>query len=206
MLWEGKALRDIREDDVRALVESGLAEHLQLEYKSTLYENNDPGRREFLLDVCMFANALGGIILVGIPEQRDDQGRPTGIPDAAATIGVEVPNPEAILGAYDARVMEAVEERLSLESASIEVGNGRRVLAIRIPNSAKKPHSVRHQGHIYFPSRRERQRYHLGVRELKDLAMRTAGQVQQAGEILDKTLLVLCPGNMFTKSPNLLKD
>lgn len=52
MLWEGRPLRDIREIDVRRLLESGLEEHLQLEYKSTLYEDNDRGRREFLLDVC----------------------------------------------------------------------------------------------------------------------------------------------------------
>lgn len=191
MLWEGRPLRDIRENDVRALIESGLAEHLQLEYKSALYENNDPGRREFLLDICMFANAAGGIMLVGIQEQRDEQGQPTGVPAVDAVLGLEVPNPEAVLNAYDARVMEAIEERLSLESAAIDVGNERRVLAIRVPNSTKKPHSVRHQGHIYFPSRRERQRYHLTVRELKELVMKTASHVQQAKEILENSFLTV---------------
>ena len=60
MLWEGRSLRDIRELDIRRLVESGLEEHLQLEYKSVLYDDSDRGRREFLLDICMFANAAGG--------------------------------------------------------------------------------------------------------------------------------------------------
>jgi hypothetical protein len=102
---------------------------------------------------------------------------------------VEVPNPEAVLVAYDARVMEAIEERLPLESAPIDVGDGRCVIAIRVPNSAKKPHSVRHQGHIYFPSRRERQRYHMTVREIKELAMRTASRMQQAEEMLESAFL-----------------
>lgn len=48
MLWEGRALTDIREVDIRAVIESGQKEHLQLEYKSALYETNDHGRREFL--------------------------------------------------------------------------------------------------------------------------------------------------------------
>ena len=41
------------------------------EYKSALYEDNDRGRREFLLDVCMFANSSGGILLIGVPERRE---------------------------------------------------------------------------------------------------------------------------------------
>jgi hypothetical protein len=189
MLWEDKPLRDIRETDIRRLVESGLEEHLQLEYKSALYEDNDRGRREFLLDICMFANAAGGIMLIGVPERRDEQGQSTGAPDPQGILGIDVPNPEAVLNAYDARVMEAIEERLPLESASIDLGGGRRVLAIRVPNSTSKPHSVRFQGHIYFPSRRERQRYHMSVREIKELVMRTASRLQQAEEMLESAFL-----------------
>jgi predicted HTH transcriptional regulator len=156
MIWEGRSLREIQEDDIRALINSGLEEHLHLEYKSSLYEANDRDRKEFLLDVCMFANAAGGILLIGVSELRDANGQPTGVPDPRADLGVEIPNPEAVLASYDARVMEAIEERLPLESTAIAVGNGRRVLALRVANSTKKPHSVRHMGHIYFPSRRER--------------------------------------------------
>jgi len=36
-------------------VQSGLEEHLHLEYKRELYSNNANGRKEFLLDACMFA-------------------------------------------------------------------------------------------------------------------------------------------------------
>jgi hypothetical protein len=189
MLWEARPLRDIREIDVRRLLESRLEEHLQLEYKSALYEDNDRGRREFLLDICMFANASGGILLLGVPELRDEQGQPTGVPDPAGVLGLELPNPEAVLNAYDARVMEAVEERLPLESASIDVGQGRRLLAIRVANSPRKPHSVRYQGHIYFPARRERQRYHLTIREIKELVMRTASRLQQSEEALESSFL-----------------
>ena len=102
---------------------------------------------------------------------------------------MELPNPEAVLSAYDARVMEAIEDRLPLESTSIDVGNGRRVIAIRVPNSANKPHSVRHKGHIYFPSRRERQRYPMTVREIKDVVMRTGSRLQQAKETLESSFL-----------------
>jgi Putative DNA-binding domain len=189
MLWEGRPLREIREADLRRLVDSGLEEHLQLEYKSELYGDSDQGRREFLLDICMFANAEGGILLIGVPERRDQEGSSTGAPDPGGVLGVELQNPEAVLSAYDARVMEAIEERLPLESTPIDVGNGRRVIAIRVTNSANKPHSVRHKGHIYFPSRRERQRYHMTVREIKELVMRTGSRLQQAKEALESSFL-----------------
>lgn len=60
MPWESRPLRDIRELDLRRLLESSPEEHLQLEYKSALYEDNDRGRPEFPLDLRMFANASGG--------------------------------------------------------------------------------------------------------------------------------------------------
>ncbi len=44
MLWEGRQLHEIREADIREILESGLEEHLQLEYKSSLYDANDRGK------------------------------------------------------------------------------------------------------------------------------------------------------------------
>jgi hypothetical protein len=190
MLWEGRPLRELLEADIRAVVDAGLKEHLQLEYKSALYEDNERGRREFLLDVCMFANTAGGILLIGVPELRAENGQATGAPDPAAPLGVTAQNPEAVLAAYDARVMEAIEERLALESAPVAIGDGRHVLVIRVPNSTRKPHSVRHERHVYFTARRERQRYHLSVREIKELVMRTASKLEEAQRLLENSFVL----------------
>lgn len=184
MLWEGRQLRDLTEADIHQVIGSGLAEHLQLEYKSELYQNNDPGNKESLLDICMFANADGGILLLGVSELRDAQGQPTGIPDPARPLGLNVDNPEATLQAIDARVTAAIQERLRLESAAIPLAGGSHVLVFRIPNSTAKPHCVRYRGHVYFPSRRERSRYDMDVREIKELAMKTASQLEKSQQML----------------------
>ena len=189
MIWEGRRLRDVAEADLRLIIDSGLEEHLHVEYKGALYEDNDRGRREFLLDVCMFANSEGGVLLIGVPERRDGQGQPTGAPDPTGTLGLDIPNPELILNALDARVVAAVEERLPLESAAIQIGNGLKVLALRIGNSSNKPHCVRYQGHVYFPSRREHHRYEMDVREIKELVMRTASRFEQAEQMLRSAFL-----------------
>jgi hypothetical protein len=184
MPFEGKPLREITEAELRALVQSGMAEHLHLEYKSALYGADHEGRREHLQDMCMFANSQGGLLLIGISEQRDAQGQPTGIPDPDAVLGIEVPNPEAVLQAYDARVVSCIEERLRVESHAIPVAADRYVFAFRIPNSARKPHCVRYNGHVYFPSRRERNRYPMSVTEIKELAMTAASQLERATQLL----------------------
>lgn len=188
-MWEDRRLRDIVEADLRQLVDSGLEEHLQLEFKSALYGGNDHGKREFLLDICMFANAGGGILLIGIDERRDNQGQPTGSPDPNAQVGIVVPNPELILQSYDASAVATIQDRLPLESFAIPVANGRHVLAIRVPNSMATPHCVRYQGHVYFPSRRERQRYEMDIREIKEMVMRTASRLEQGGQKLGAAFL-----------------
>lgn len=189
MLWEGRRLRDVTEADLRQVIDSGLAEHLQLEYKSELYSSNDRGNRESLLDVCMFANAEGGILLIGVPEQRDPEGQPTGMPDRGAALGINIANPEATLQSLDARVTASIEERLQLESAAIRLADGSHVLALRIPNSPSKPHCVRYQGHVYFPSRRERSRYEMDVREIKELVLRTSSRLAQSEQTLQTIFL-----------------
>jgi hypothetical protein len=190
-MWEDRRLRDITEADVRQLVNSGLEEHLQLEYKSDLYDNNHQGSKESLLDICMFANAGGGILLIGISEQRDGNGQPTGTPDPNAELGVDLPNSEMVLQSYDARVIANIQERLPLESYAIPVANNRHVIAIRVPNSISKPHRVHLQGHAYFPSRRERQRYEMDVREIKEMVMRTASRLEEAEGKLSDTLAAI---------------
>lgn len=117
-----------------------------------------------------------------------DLGRSTGIPDPNADLGIALPNPEMTLQAYDARVIANIEDRLPLESYAIPVANNRQVVAIRVPNSMSKPHRVQYQGRTYFPSRRERQRYEMDIREIKEMVMRTASRLEDAEHKLSSSL------------------
>jgi hypothetical protein len=188
--FEGKRLRDLLEADVRRLIDAGVAEHLYLEYKADLYGENLAGKKEFLLDVCMFASAQGGVLLIGVSEQRDPQDQATGLPDPAAQLGIQIDNPEAVLLSYDARIVSCVEERLPIESFAIPIAGGRHVLAFRVPDSMGKPHCVRLEGHVYFVSRRERHRYHMDVREIKDLSVKVTSQFERAEALVEVQLAV----------------
>lgn len=140
---------------------------------------------QLLLDIAMFSNAQGGILLIGVPEARDASGgQPTGIPDPAAPLGIAVQNPESLLLAYGSSIEACVDERLHVESHAIPIGPDRFVLAFKVPNSTAKPHCVRYKGHIYFPCRRERHRGTLDIREIKDMAMHVSGQLERAEALL----------------------
>ena len=127
----------------------------------------------------MFANAGGGILLIGVSELRDGN-QSTGIPDPNAALGVDLPNPEMLLLSHDARVVANIQERLPVEMFAIPVANNRHVIAIRVPNSMSKPHRVLYQGRVSFPCRRERHKYEMDVREVKEMAMRTASRLEAA--------------------------
>lgn len=105
-----------------------------------------------------------------------------------AILGIASANPEADLLAFDARIVGCTEERLRIESHAVTVGDGRFVFVFRVPSSIRKPHCVRFQGHVYFPSRRERNRYEMDVREIKEQTMNAASQLQRAEDVLSREM------------------
>lgn len=174
-----KPLREWTEADLVSLVQSGRVEGPMLEYKAALCDTNDRGNREFLLDVCSLANSNGGDIVVGISEQRDENG-PTGAPNPEAALGIECDNPEQVLASLENRILDSIDERLLIESHAVDLGGRRKALVFRVPNSVDKPHRVAYQGKISFPARRERQRYELNATEIKDMVMRTSSKLDSA--------------------------
>ena len=66
----------------------------------------------------------------------------------------------------------------------------RHVLALRVPDSTSKPHCVRLEGHVYFPRRRERHRYFMDVREIKELSVRATSQLERAEAVVKSILSV----------------
>lgn len=52
------------------LVENGTPEGRQLEFKRDHYGNGDNAKKEFAADISAMANALGGILIIGIEEKN----------------------------------------------------------------------------------------------------------------------------------------
>jgi predicted HTH transcriptional regulator len=78
-----KPIEQIAKDDIEELVTNEVRESRTLDYKEALPGGQDNDRKEFLRDVISFANAGGGDVIFGVREQRDGDGKPTGIPESA---------------------------------------------------------------------------------------------------------------------------
>ena len=61
-------LDKITEQNLRELIETGARESLYIDYKRKTYGGNEAARKEFLADICSFANAAGGDIVIGMAE------------------------------------------------------------------------------------------------------------------------------------------
>src|SRR5689334_8563616 len=85
-----KSIEQIAAADLERLVINGVSESRSLEYKETLPGGSDQDKKEFLADVTSFANAIGGDLVYGVREARDESGKPTGTPEAV--VGLDVPN------------------------------------------------------------------------------------------------------------------
>lgn len=77
MTLRGFALDGIEERHLDALVANAVPELRTIEYKSALPGRSDNTSKEFLADVCSFANAGGGEIIYGVEEEN---GAPVGLP------------------------------------------------------------------------------------------------------------------------------
>lgn len=86
---------EIDSNDIENLIVNQVRESKTIEYKEQLPGNSRGNRKEFLADVSAFANASGGDLLYGIREERDENGKTTGIPEVA--IGLSEINADEVI-------------------------------------------------------------------------------------------------------------
>ena len=104
-----KPMRDIGPEDFQQLVTNKVAESRTLEYKQSLPGATDGEKKEFLADVSSFANSVGGDLLYGIMEARED-GKTTGIPESVE--GLADVNGDAETRRLENMLRDGVQPRL----------------------------------------------------------------------------------------------
>jgi hypothetical protein len=152
-------LDKISEEDINALILTGVPESPLIDYKRDTYGKKDDDKREFLADICSFANTMGGDIVIGVDESG---GLPTAVTPIAGDIDAERRRLESM-------ALNGIEPRLSnLHIQPIPVTNGH-VLVVRVPRSFAPPHRVIATGINRFYARAGTQRYEPNVEQLRHL-------------------------------------
>jgi len=156
MIFRGKKLSDIQEQDLQRLVDDQVQERDTVEYKRDMYGNSDEDKREMLRDITSMANHRGGYLVIGVEE--DDEGIPTNV------VGIEVGNHvdrlrDSCLDNIDKRIV-------GLDIEDIPLSNNRVVIVVSIPTSINAPHMVTYKGLNQFWKRYGRQKEKMTIDEI----------------------------------------
>jgi hypothetical protein len=170
--FAAKALASITLDDLRGLLENEVSESLNLDYKRELNLDGRDDRKEFLRDLSSFANAQGGLLIYGMDEERDVDGKPTGIPKEVA--GFAESNPDSLVQKIEHIIKDGIEDRLpSYDLYLLAVDTGRIVLMIRIAPSVRAPHMVVYGGERRFFARTNSGKQEMSVTQIRDAVIKT---------------------------------
>ena len=173
-----KPLDAIRKADIEALVAAGSRESQSIEYKRDLPGQSDTEKREFLADLCSFANHSGGIVLYGVDAQRGADGRPTGAPGRA--IGVATSSPDAEILRLSAIAAAGLDPRIpGVEMAAVDGFEAGPILVVRVPQSLGAPHMVHHNDVQRFFGRNSAGKYMLDAAEIRAAVLRSEGQFER---------------------------
>lgn len=154
-----KAIEQITEKDLDALVADGVSERKTLDYKQQLPDPNDAGKRELLADVSSFANTAGGDLLFGVTESA---GLPTGLP------GVQIADTDQEILRIDNIIRTGLDPRIRQATVAVPLANGCYVLIVRAEQSWYGPHRVIFKGGSRFWGRTSKGKYELDVTELRN--------------------------------------
>ena len=159
-----KPISSITKEDIVALVSNEVSESRTLDYKETLPGNSDGDKYEFLADVSSFANSSGGDILYGVREKRD-QGKPTGIPEAAA--GLSDITADTAVQRLDSIIRDGIAPRIAnVRIVAVPGFDNGPVILVRIPKSWLSPHMINKRESRFY-SRNNAGKYPLDVAEIR---------------------------------------
>ncbi|MEB9413746.1 ATP-binding protein [Bacillus cereus] len=136
-MYFGKSLDQVTFDDIQILVDAGVMENRQLDYKRELPRNlGGDNKREFCKDVAAFANAEGGTLIYGINETESGQ------PDI---VGIEIQDVDTLTQQLNQIIRANIEPTLYDFALKVIPINGENnyLLLVDIAKSWSGPHAVK---------------------------------------------------------------
>jgi hypothetical protein len=149
----------ITEDHLRSLIEDQVMELRVIEYKQELPGKRPEDKREFLADVCSFANTAGGDLVYGMTETG---GIPRELP------GFETSNIDGEINGLENSIRDGIGPRIwGVRSFPLQLRSGAHALVLRVPRSFSRPHVVTFRGHWRFYARSSAGKYPMDVDEVR---------------------------------------
>ena len=117
-----------------------------LDYKAAHYNADQAGRTELAKDVAALANGIGGVLVLGLAEDRR-----TSIPGAATVVELTDGKLRQIRQAIASNLRPT--PRIELFTKPDQPGSHQGILLIAVPRSLDAPHAVLEQHRLAYPRR-----------------------------------------------------
>jgi hypothetical protein len=177
-----KPIEHITPEMLARLVSNGVPESRTLEYKETLPGPSDDDKREFLADVSAFANGIGGDLIYGGREKRDERGDPTGTLDVF--LGVEAPNMDQTIQRLENILRDGIAPRVpGVRFSSVGAFECGPVMVVRVPRSWAGPHMLVFRQSGKFFTRHSGGKHQLDVNELRDAFLSSRSASERAEDL-----------------------
>ena len=183
MLFRGKNISEYTALDIQSLIDNKVPESKVLDYKREL-NFDEKGKVEFIYDVSSFYNTDGGIMVIGLEEEKDEEGRNNGIP--------KLPNANKPITNYDGlllKIQESIRQSTNpaitnLSFSPIIKLSGSDIFIIGIPKAKSLPAMVTYGNHNRFFKRKANGKYSLDTVELYETFMQINTVEQRITEFI----------------------
>lgn len=163
MIFDGKPIDEITDEELEAVVQEHIAERQHLEFKITVNYRDDDERLELLRDITSLANGGGGYLIIGV---RDDgQGR--AIKFEPSQLGDTAKITRSIAFLCQDHIVERIDG-LEIRERNVR---GNPLVVIRVPVSSRVPHMITFKNRTDFYSRYEDGKREMTYGEIKDAFM-----------------------------------
>jgi hypothetical protein len=180
MLIDGKTIEELTEADLLQMVERRRPDDQYIEFKQENYDDSDNEKTKKLLKhVSAFANASGGMLLLGVAETNST---------ASDLLGVDLLNPQKQVESMQQKITSGLEPILSgIRIKPIPLSSGKYVVAIAVPQSINRPHRAVLAKGGRFCIRRNSESTDMTYDELKRLFLDSAGVEDRVRQMQEKS-------------------
>lgn len=160
MIFDGRPVDQIRDDEIVNLVRTHVSERQHVEFKASFEYKKNAAKMELLRDVVAMANGGGGYLIIGV---RDDgHGRAQAFAEPAL-----MGSPDSMLRAIRSLSHDHISERIEgIEIRRRDV-NGNTVIIARVPVSGRRPHMVTLNHRTDFVTRVEDGKREMSLGEIR---------------------------------------
>lgn len=183
MIFRGKSIAEYKDSDIQSLIENKVPESKTLDYKREL-KFDEKSKVEFIYDVSSFYNTEGGFMVIGLDEEKDEDGRNIGLPKMP-DIAIIVQNYDGLLLKIQDVVRQSTNPAIAnLFFSPLLTVSGSNVYIIGIPKARSLPAMVTYGNNNRFYKRKANGKYSLDTYELYETFNQINSIEKRIGEFI----------------------